>query len=92
MGKYKSKKISKKGRKYSSRRKKVKIFNLNKIMTDQEIADKEGHYFDDTDFKFIVKQDADGYYIDENGKKHLLFRFRKGVIPKKLCKYRRSRF
>ena len=89
MGKYniKSRKLSKTGRNKSRRIKKnVKQFILKKIMSDEDIANKEGHYFETKDFKFIVKENADGYYIDSNGNKQLLFRFRKGVIPKKLCK------
>ena len=85
MGRYKTKKISKSGR-IKSKKRRVKVYNLKKVMTNEEIANKAGHYFDKKDFKYIVKEDADGYYIDENGKKNLLFRFRKGVIPRKLCK------
>ena len=36
-------------------------------MSDKEIANKEGHYFDKKDFKYIVKENADGYYINSNG-------------------------
>lgn len=64
----------------------VKIFVLGRMMSDEEIADKEGRFFDAKDFKYIVKEDADGYRVDENGTKHLLFRFRKNVIPNKLSK------
>ena len=85
MGRYKSRKISKGGR-IRSKKKRMKVYNLKKVMTDEQIANKEGEYFDKKDFKYIIKENADGYYVDEYGKKHLLFRFRKGVIPKKLCK------
>ena len=87
MVKIKSKRIRRRAKnKIRSKRNNVKNFYLKKIMTDEEIADKEGEYFDKKAFKFIVKENADGYYIDEDGEKHLLFRFRKNVIPKKLCK------
>ncbi len=67
-----------------SKKKKVKTYYLKKIMTDEQIAQKEGHYFDSKTYKYIIKSDTDGYSIDSNGKKKLLFRFRKKVIPKHL--------
>ena len=76
--KKKSKKKSKKGSK-------VKELILEKRLSDEKIAQKEGEYFSKKDFPIIVKEDCDVYAID-NGKKKLLAKFRKGVIDKKLTR------
>ena len=65
---------------------KAKKLIVKKIMTDEEIKSKESEYFSKKDFKHIMKKDIDVYYLDENGKEVLLAKFRKKVIPKKLCK------
>ena len=62
-----------------------KIF-LHPQMTDKELDEKEGHYFPESHYDKIIKSDCDGYRIDKDGNKHLLFRFRKNVIPKEECK------
>ena len=64
---------------------KVKELVLEKRMSDEKIAKKEGEYFSKKDFPIIVKQDCDVYAL-ENGKKKLLGKFRKGVITKNLTK------
>lgn len=63
----------------------VKILILNPICNDEEMKRKEGHFFDESHYKMIIKEDCDCYgYIDSNTKeKKLLFKFRKNVIPKK---------
>ena len=53
---------------------------VKKILTDEEIGNKEGTYYDEKDFKYILTSDADVY--KENGE--LLLKFRKNVIPKEL--------
>ena len=85
---YKSKravKLNSNKRKTQKRNNKIKVFYLKKIMSDNDIADKEGEYFDESHYNKIIKYDCDCYRIDENGNKHLLLKFRKKVIPNKLC-------
>jgi len=70
----------------TKKNRKIKVFIVNKIMTDNAIEDKEGEYFDESHYKKIIKYDCDCYRIDDDGNKHLLLKFRKKVIPDKLCK------
>ncbi len=58
----------------------VKKITVSKIMTDNEIASKEGEHFDEKHYKIIVDKDADVYTTD--GK--LLLKLRKNVFPKSL--------
>jgi hypothetical protein len=88
MGKEKkSKKISnKKSIKTKKNKQSIKTIVIKTpLFSDTYMKSKEGEYFDKKDYKTIVNYDCDGYII-KNGKKKLLFKFRKGVIPKKLCK------
>jgi hypothetical protein len=59
----------------------VNVYQASKCMTDEEIMVKEGHYFDKSHYKIILKEDADVY--DENGQ--LILKLRKKVIPDNLC-------
>lgn len=59
---------------------------LNKIMSDEEIGQLEGHYFNESDFKHIIKTDVDVYRVDTEGNNHLLLKLRKNVIPKSISK------
>jgi hypothetical protein len=59
---------------------------LDKIMSDDEIAQMEGHYFNESDFKHIIKTDVDVYRVDSEGNNHLLLKLRKNVIPKSISK------
>ena len=59
-----------------------KIFLRTPKMTDEEIAKREGEYFEDDDFPTVLDEDAD-VYVWRNGKKELLIKFRKNIIPKK---------
>ncbi len=77
--------IKNKKRTKKQRKVKVKQLFLKKKMSDEKIAEKEGEYFSEKDFPFIVKEDTDVYALI-NGKKKLLGRFRKNVIDKKLTK------
>ena len=54
-------------------------------MTDKAIADKISEYFRLT-LLSTVKQDTDVWGVDDEGNREkLLVKFRKGVIPEKLC-------
>jgi hypothetical protein len=58
-----------------------RIYEFKKTMTDKDIAAREGTYFDeDAATNIIVDHDADVYGIDDDGKKILLAKFRKGVF------------
>lgn len=57
-------------------------YNLKALISDKEISELEGHYFDEDYFKIIIKEDVDVYRIDGFGKRHLLLKLRKNVIPK----------
>lgn len=56
---------------------------VNAIMSDEDIQKCEGTYFDSSHYNHIVTTDTD-VYINKNGQKQLLLRFRKNVIGNKL--------
>uniref|UniRef100_A0A6C0E5Z9 2OGFeDO JBP1/TET oxygenase domain-containing protein n=1 Tax=viral metagenome TaxID=1070528 RepID=A0A6C0E5Z9_9ZZZZ len=60
--------------------------HLEQIMSDKKIAELEGHYFEEKDFKYIIKEDVDVYRIDSKGQSHLLLKLRKKVIPPAISK------
>ena len=60
----------------------VKKIIVKKIMSDKEIASREGDYFDEDHYKIILNKNADVYTDD--GK--LLIKFRKNVLDKELGK------
>jgi hypothetical protein len=67
--------------KKGSKNSRVKIYNLNATLTNDEIKAKEGTYFDGKDFT-IIDHDADVYGLFPDGSKQLLAKFRKGVFDK----------
>jgi hypothetical protein len=61
----------------------VKTILVNKIMSDDDIAAKEGEHFDAKHYTTILQNDADVYAKTSKGKRgKLLLKFRKNVIPK----------
>ena len=66
--------------------KKVKIIILKYLIPEKSILKKEGHFFNEKDYKTIINTDCDVYGIDENNNKICLFKFRKSVIPNNICK------
>jgi len=56
---------------------------LDPVMTDEEIAEKEGTYFDGKGYR-IIEDDADVYARMPDGSEKLLAKFRKNVFPKDL--------
>ena len=70
----------KKSQKKGKSIKKIKKINVIKILEDQEIKKKEGHFFPKKHFKTIVNSDCD-VFADGN----LLLSFRKNVISKNIC-------
>ena len=79
----KSKKRGKRSKK-SLKKKKIEELVIEPKYTDDFMKSKEGEYFDASHYDKIIDYDCDGYML-KNGKKTLLFKFRKNVIPKKLC-------
>jgi hypothetical protein len=66
---------------------KVRVLNLEPKMSNDEIKAREGSYFTEGDADEILDEDADVYGVDpKTGKKKLLARFRKHVIPNHLVK------
>ena len=61
----------------------VKKLYLKPIMTDEEITQKEGHYFPESHYQHIIKEDSD-VYTDEP-EPQLLIKFRKNVFSTKMC-------
>ncbi len=57
----------------------VPRYTVRKIMSDEALKKYEGKFLKDSDFKMVLKSDADVY--TEEG--DLLLRFRKGVLPQK---------
>jgi hypothetical protein len=68
------------------KKKNIKTLVLQPKMLESELAEKEGHYFEENHYDNIITTDCDGYRVDKEGNKHLLFRFRKNVIPIHECK------
>lgn len=70
------------------KKRKIKEYHLQPIMTDEEIKRREGTYFDEKDIKLLVTEDADVYIPDPNnpGKEKILLKFRKNVFPESLTK------
>ena len=64
---------------------KVREVVVEPVMTNDEIKAREGTYFTDKEVKEIFDEDVDVYGM-EDGKKKLLARFRKHVLPNPLIK------
>jgi hypothetical protein len=64
---------------------KVTEITVKQKISDQEISKLEGTYFTEDDFDIIIKDDSDIYRLDAQGRRHLLLKIRKNVIPKEIC-------
>ena len=64
----------------------ILVLTVKPKMSNEEIANLEGTYFNESDFDLIIKENADVFRIDERGNKHLLLKIRKNIIPKSICK------
>lgn len=62
----------------------VKELVLKAIATDEEFSKREGTWFTEDDVTTVLKEDADVYGLEADGTKHLLAKFRKGVISNEL--------
>jgi len=65
---------------------KAKEVIVKPIMTNEEIAAKEGMYFDEDDSFTIYDEDVDIYVEDTDGKKKLVAKLRKQVIEPEIVK------
>ena len=62
-----------------------KTLIVKKLFTDEEIAKKEGTWFEESDIHYpIVNTNTDIYRFDDDGNKHLLLKFRKNCVPQEL--------
>jgi len=68
-----------------SRKLKVKTLVVQKKMKDNTIKDKQGTFFPKSHYDRIIRSNCDVYWEDEQGQQHLLLKFRKKVIPTKMC-------
>ena len=57
---------------------------VEKIHTDDYMANKEGHWFGNKDYIKTITKNTDCVYLDNKMEYKVLFRFRKNVIDKKL--------
>ena len=70
-----------------AQKKGIKIITAAEIMSDAEIAAKEGHFFEREHYKQVVGgQDCDIYGTRADGTKILLAKLRIGVLGPKECK------
>ena len=65
--------------------KKIKVLYVKPRFSDKYMKSKEGEYFDTPSYDRIVDFSCDCYQV-LNGKKKLLFKFRKKVLSDRLCK------
>ena len=62
-----------------------KTLIVKKLFTDEEIAKREGTWFEESDIHYpIVNTNTDIYRLDDDGNKHLLLKFRKNCVPQEL--------
>lgn len=64
----------------------VKVYILDKKLTDEQVQEREGTYFQEKEITKIIDHDADVYAVDSKhpGGKRLLAKIRKDVFPKDL--------
>ena len=68
----------------------VKNIFVKKLMSDQDIKNKEGHYFEDDHYNDLITENCNVYKLGENDQKildedHLLLSFRKNVFNDQEC-------
>ena len=64
----------------------IKKMIVSKIMSDDEIAKREGTWFTEDDLVYpIIRTNLDVYYLDEHGNEKLLLKYRKKQISEELC-------
>ena len=64
----------------------IKKLLISKIISDEEIASREGTWFTEDDLVHpVVRSNIDVYYLDESGQEKLLLKYRKNQISDELC-------
>ena len=64
----------------------IKKLLVTKILSDEDIAKREGTWFTEDDLVHpIVRSNLDVYYLDESGQEKLLLKYRKNQISDELC-------
>ena len=80
----KTKKSKGKVKRPQRKSKKIEVIIVERNLSDAYMKKKEGEYFGEKSYDRIVDSNCDVYYY-EDGKKLTLLKFRKNVIPLKLC-------
>lgn len=62
-----------------------KVYVLKKIMSDAEVASKEGYFMTVEDFPTVINENSDVYTEDDSGNRKLLLKFRKHVFSEEMC-------
>lgn len=60
----------------------MRTLTVKKILTDEQIKELKGAFIPASHYDTVIEEDCDVYHF-ENGKKKLLFHFRKNYIPQK---------
>lgn len=64
----------------------IKKLIVSKIMSDEDIAKREGTWFTEDDLVHsIIRNNIDVYYLDDEGNEVLLLKYRKNQISDELC-------
>jgi len=64
----------------------IKKLIVSKIMSDEDIASKEGTWFTEDDLVHpVINKNIDVYYLDDSGQEILLLKYRKNQISDELC-------
>ena len=64
----------------------IKKIIVPKILSDDEIKQREGTWFTEDELVLpIIRSNIDIYYLDENGEEKLLLKYRKNQISDELC-------
>jgi hypothetical protein len=64
----------------------VNLLVVLEKVSDELLKEKEGTYFGEEHYDYIINSDTDVYTINALGEKQLLLKFRKAVIPLEECK------
>jgi len=64
----------------------IKKLIVSKIMSNEDIASKEGTWFTEDDLVHpVINMNIDVYYLDDTGREKLLLKYRKNQISDELC-------
>ena len=59
----------------------VKKLIVEKILTDEQVAELKGQFIDESYMKYpLIQKNIDVYYLDENGEEKLLLKYRKNAL------------